>query len=223
MGTTSLSYSVRRQYIDTFMAQQAVLLPTNAQVLDLGGHKHRKRGYFTIEDYPVRVTYANLLSNKGTDVQADAFHLPFATGSFDVVICAELLEHVPDPLPVLREIFRVLAPHGRAILTVPFLYRIHADPFDFARYTDYYWQTTLATLGFVAIQTERQGLFFAVLVNFVKQYFDLMWRRPFRWPMQWLIYAIQQWAMGQEAKASVAGDAFLASFTTGFGIVATKL
>jgi ubiquinone/menaquinone biosynthesis C-methylase UbiE len=42
----------------------------------------------------------------------DALHLPFSDNTFDVAICSQIYEHVPDPEQMLREIFRVLRPGG---------------------------------------------------------------------------------------------------------------
>ena len=42
----------------------------------------------------------------------DAFALPFATGSFDVVLSTGLLEHFADPSPIVAEMTRVLRPGG---------------------------------------------------------------------------------------------------------------
>lgn len=50
---------------------------------------------------------------------ADAAKLPFADGSFDAVICSEVLEHVPDPEAALAEIVRVTRPGGQVALSVP--------------------------------------------------------------------------------------------------------
>ena len=50
---------------------------------------------------------------------ADIEELPFADGCFDVVICSEVLEHLHSSHRALREITRVLAPHGRLALSVP--------------------------------------------------------------------------------------------------------
>lgn len=50
---------------------------------------------------------------------ADACHLPFTDASIDVVVCTEVLEHLPDPLVALCEIRRVLRPGGRTVVSVP--------------------------------------------------------------------------------------------------------
>jgi len=41
-------------------------------------------------------------------------------GAFDVVVCVEVLEHVPDPPGVMREIARALKPGGIALITESF-------------------------------------------------------------------------------------------------------
>ncbi|MEN9934582.1 MAG: hypothetical protein RLZZ387_1161 [Chloroflexota bacterium] len=45
--------------------------------------------------------------------------LPFADGSFDRVFLTEVLEHLKDPVALLREVRRLLAPGGRLVLTAP--------------------------------------------------------------------------------------------------------
>lgn len=52
-------------------------------------------------------------------VQGDALDLPFADASFDRVIAAEVLEHIPDDIGAIAELVRVLAPGGRIAVTVP--------------------------------------------------------------------------------------------------------
>lgn len=51
--------------------------------------------------------------------RVDGRRLPFADGSFDRIIASEVLEHVPEDLDVMAELFRVLAPGGRLAVTVP--------------------------------------------------------------------------------------------------------
>ncbi|GLX01760.1 class I SAM-dependent methyltransferase [Microtetraspora sp. NBRC 16547] len=55
----------------------------------------------------------------GETVVGDALAMPFPDASFDRVIAAEVLEHIPDDMAAMREIVRVLKPGGRAAITVP--------------------------------------------------------------------------------------------------------
>jgi len=52
---------------------------------------------------------------------ADVERLPFADGSFDVVICCETLEHVPNPVSAINELARVC--RGRVVVTIPWIER----------------------------------------------------------------------------------------------------
>ncbi|MEV4565906.1 class I SAM-dependent methyltransferase [Nonomuraea sp. NPDC049419] len=55
----------------------------------------------------------------GEIVQGTALDMPFEDGGFDRVIAAEVLEHIPDDMTAMREIFRVLRSGGTAAVTVP--------------------------------------------------------------------------------------------------------
>ena len=52
-------------------------------------------------------------------VRATALDLPFPDASFDRVIAAEVLEHIPDDRAAMSELARVLKPGGVAAITVP--------------------------------------------------------------------------------------------------------
>jgi SAM-dependent methyltransferase len=55
----------------------------------------------------------------GTTAAGDATGMPFPDGSFDKVIAAEVLEHIPADQQAMNEIARVLRPGGVAAVTVP--------------------------------------------------------------------------------------------------------
>lgn len=55
----------------------------------------------------------------GEIVQGTALEMPFEDGTFDRIIAAEVLEHIPEDMTAMREIFRVLKPGGTAAITVP--------------------------------------------------------------------------------------------------------
>lgn len=56
---------------------------------------------------------------KGDGCRADALALPFADGSFDRVVAAEVLEHIPDDESAMAELVRVLRTGGTMAVTVP--------------------------------------------------------------------------------------------------------
>jgi SAM-dependent methyltransferase len=71
------------------------------------------------------------------DVGGDALALPFRGAAFDTVLCNQVLEHVPEPATLLREVGRVLKPAGTLLLTAPQTWGLHHEPHDFYRYTKY--------------------------------------------------------------------------------------
>jgi SAM-dependent methyltransferase len=74
---------------------------------------------------PAAIRYAQgLASHKGIAERAsfrtgDIARLPFAAESLDLLIASEVVEHMPDPVQVIKELARVLRPGGRLILTMP--------------------------------------------------------------------------------------------------------
>jgi SAM-dependent methyltransferase len=69
-------------------------------------------------------------------VRGSAYALPFAAGSFDAVLALDVLEHLDDDLAAAREIHRVLARGGVAIVTVPAfqaLWSAHDEALDHRR------------------------------------------------------------------------------------------
>jgi len=96
-------------------------------------------------DYPT--TQALQDFHTRPEVYGDARRLPFADGSFDAILCAQVLEHVNQPAAVLREISRVLKPGGAGILSVPFIYNVHVGPYDFFRFSPYGLQELLQQAG----------------------------------------------------------------------------
>jgi len=63
-------------------------------------------------------THAQRLNNVVL-LQGDAAKTPFADAAFALVASVNLLDRVPDPMAVLREIYRILKPGGSCVLTSP--------------------------------------------------------------------------------------------------------
>lgn len=85
---------------------------------------NRKLSFTGLDISPFDIEYANnFLSKNGIEnckfVMANAENTNFEVESFDIVICSEVLEHVPAPERILKEIHRILKNDGMAIISTP--------------------------------------------------------------------------------------------------------
>lgn len=116
-------------------ARLAELLPTLSadRILDLGSKRAPYRQWLRCR----RFEALDLLPATGPDLVGDAHRLPIRDGAYDAVIATQVLEHCHTPERVVAEIHRVLKPGGVLVVSVPFVYVLHADPWDFWRFTEY--------------------------------------------------------------------------------------
>ncbi len=209
---TSLSISVRRHFVDNFFLTHANLI--TGHTIDIGGKRSNKRGLFDIDKLCSNVTYVNIEKKDQPDILADASSIPVADNSYDTAILGEVLEHVPEPLLVLREAHRLLKPGGKILVSVPFMYPVHADPYDFGRYTEYFWQQLSEKIGFKSIKIEKHGSIFAIMALMVQHIFRAK-KRTWR-PIQTPLVSFFMWLDERTTHP------LLKAWTTGYGIVLEK-
>ena len=77
----------------------------------------------------------NLEYGPHTHLVCDGQFLPFEDNSIDGVFIMLVLEHVPDPFAIAKEIMRVLKKGGFVVATVPFMQVLHENPKDYYRFT----------------------------------------------------------------------------------------
>lgn len=100
------------------------------------------------------------------DHVCDITEIPEPDGSFDAVLCTEVLEHLPDPLAALREFARLVKSGGMLVLTAPFCSLTHFAPFHFATgFSRYFYRTHLPANGFEIVDIEENGNFFEFLAQ----------------------------------------------------------
>lgn len=188
----------RRFFSPAFLAQHravepALRLHARGRVIDLGCGDAPFRGlmppavteYDTLDFTPrsANITYV-------ADVQ-DMRIVP--SGTYDTALCFETLEHIPNPAAAVREIYRVLAPGGTAIVTVPHLSRLHDEPHDYYRFTVYGLRYLFSHAGFTDLEIEAKGGLFAFLGHQLSTIFmTLLWAvrglRGIAWTVnKWLI------------------------------------
>ncbi len=83
--------------------------------------------------------------------------LPFKDREFDTIILSDVLEHIPQPEYLWKEISRILAIKGKLIMNVPFYYWIHEQPHDYYRYTEFALRRFVEISGMKLIQLNSIG------------------------------------------------------------------
>lgn len=61
-------------------------------------------------------------------------------GEFDFILCTEVMEHVANWQGAFENFSKLLAPGGRLLITCPFIYPLHEEPYDYWRPTPYTFQ-----------------------------------------------------------------------------------
>ena len=116
-------------YVQKLLMEQSDTDDTNIAILEIAPSRPlsemlKKTGKITLRT-------ADLMMD-GVDDRIDITDMNcYAEGAFDAFICSHVLEHVPDDLKALRELFRILKPGGWGILMVPIILtldQIDEDP-----------------------------------------------------------------------------------------------
>ena len=119
---------------------KAIKEHAKGRLLDLGcGKAPLYHVYREYANEVICVDWSNSIhDNEYIDVACDLTqNIPFADGQFDTILMSDVLEHIPNPDRLLREVSRVLSDDGKLLLNVPFYYWIHEGPHDYYRYTEY--------------------------------------------------------------------------------------
>ncbi|KKS98622.1 MAG: type 11 methyltransferase [Candidatus Gottesmanbacteria bacterium GW2011_GWA2_43_14] len=112
--------------------EQLKKLPKGSTVLDVGAGSAPFKSYlnhcrYTSQDF---CQTPNLNYGK-IDVISDIRSIPLPDNSFDVILCTEVLEHVPYPIEAVQEMSRLLKSGGKLILTSPLGSGLHQIPYHF--------------------------------------------------------------------------------------------
>jgi len=100
----------------------------------------------------------------------DGKTFPFNESEFDSVVTNQVLEHVFNPDEFLGEINRVLKTNGKLLLTVPFVWDEHEQPYDYARYSSFGLKALLEKNGFEILELRKSVNDYRVLVQLFNGY-----------------------------------------------------
>lgn len=128
----------------------------SGKLLDVGCGTKPYRDYFNVSNYVGLDIDSEENRARGTaDFLYDGSGFPFDNAEFDWVLCNQVFEHVFNPKIFLAEIQRVLKPGGMLLLTMPFVWDEHEQPYDYGRYTSFGLNSLLEDAGFRILRHEK--------------------------------------------------------------------
>jgi SAM-dependent methyltransferase len=139
----------------------------HGRILDVGCGSKPYRKYFDASEY---IGLEIEGRNKLADCHYDGKVFPFSDGQFDSVLVSQVLEHVFNPDEFLSEINRVLRDGGVMLLSAPFVWDEHEQPFDFARYSSFGLRHLLENHGFEIIEHRKSVNDIRVIFQMINAY-----------------------------------------------------
>jgi SAM-dependent methyltransferase len=145
---SALSRKLTRVTLDRFVGAHA----TDRLTLDIGA----QNGPYAAQ-FPRRIGL-DIQPGLGVRIIGDVQALGIRDAAVPVVLCTEVLEHLPEPQRAIDEIYRVLQPGGELLLTTRFLFPIHDAPHDYFRFTKYGLRHLLRRFEIVELQEETDSV-----------------------------------------------------------------
>lgn len=141
-----------RTFLESWLAGAATGQSADFRVLDAGAGSAPYRHLFSQVIYET-ADFAQVDKEYGDlDYICDLNDIPVADNQYDLVLCTQVLEHVPHPVSVLQELARVTRPGGQIWLSAPLFYEEHEAPYDYHRYTQFAWHQMAEEAGLDVVE-----------------------------------------------------------------------
>lgn len=143
----------------------------SGRLLDIGCGSMPYKQLFPVNQYIGLEIDSPSARDKGiADFFYDGQKFPFESETFNSVLCNQVLEHVFNPEEFLSEIARILKPGGRLLLTVPFVWDEHEQPFDYARYSSFGIIYLIRNSGLIVIEHQKLGADISTIFQLLNGY-----------------------------------------------------
>jgi len=153
---------------NAWVAKQAAQIKPDSLVLDVGAGTAPYRQLFKHCIYKTHDFCQNSkhVRYSSIDIVSDITNIPVDGGMFDVVLCTEVFEHVPDPISALKELVRITKIGGKILITAPLGSGLHQLPYHFYGGFTPEWYTYFAKkFGLTVIEIVPTGGFFKYLAQ----------------------------------------------------------
>ena len=170
------------------------LIPNlSGRLLDIGCGAKPYESVCNVDEYiGIEIDDEGRQNHTHADVLYDGKVMPFEDKSFDSALSSEVLEHVFNPATLLKEVNRVMKMDGMFLITTPFFWEEHGQPYDYVGYTSFGLQHILDENGFAVVEHIKSGngveVVFQTMSNYIFRSFKLKY--PFNLIVFLLIFPI---------------------------------
>lgn len=196
--------NVNEETRNQWLAQTLSAIPSGLRILDAGAGELRNKPLCSHLNYISQdvCQYEGTGDAKGLqtgtwdtskiDLICDIVNIPEPDASFDVILCSEVFEHLPDALKALDEFTRLLKSGGKLVITAPFTSFVHFAPYHYATgFSRYWYENHLPERNFVIQELTPNGDWFSYakqeilrLPSMARRYGDWCW------PLSYLVAGV---------------------------------
>jgi SAM-dependent methyltransferase len=215
-----IGVDVNEEGRNQWLANTLAVIPSGLRILDAGAGELRNKTLCTHLKYVSQDICRYEGSGDGhglqtgtwdtskIDLVCDIVNIPESDASFDVILCSEVFEHLPDVLKALDEFARLLKPGGKLIVTAPFASFVHFAPYHYATgFSRYWYEYHLPARNFEIQELTSNGDWFAYakqemlrLPSMSRHYGDWFW------PLAYLVTGISLVYFSLRGKSRTAED-----------------
>jgi len=139
----------------------------NKKILDIGAQNSPYKKYFKKASYLTQDIEQN--HEKSINYIGDVCEgiSEIKDGSFDYIICTQVLEHLKEPKKAFEEFHRILKKDGQLFLTTHLCFEEHMIPNDFFRFTKYGLKLIGGSAGFEVLSVTPEGGIFQTVAHII--------------------------------------------------------
>lgn len=176
---TLLNFGRMNKHVrDNWIEQRLLAIPEGKKILDVGAGEKQYKKFCThlnylshdFNEYDGDIDPSALSLKKWNygklDIISDILNIPVKDSSFDILMCTEVFEHIPEPIGAIKEFRRLLKTDGVLLLTAPFCSLTHMAPYFFyTGYSKYFYKKILAENGFTIEELSMNGNYFQYIAQ----------------------------------------------------------
>ena len=154
-----------------YQSVSVLIVRLKGNLLDIGCGTKPYKSMCNVDKYTgLEIDDEGNRDHSSADFFYDGKLIPFQDKKFDSILASQVFEHVFNPHQFLKEINRVTKIEGLFLITVPFVWDEHEQPYDYARYSSFGLEYILNENGFEVIEHRKSNNGVEVIFQLINAY-----------------------------------------------------